>query len=115
MKTIVTEMAENPSAWPFIKPVSGVADYYEIIKEPMGKKASNCAGCGKLISHTDISTLTSGVENDEYKTLDTFVTDTNKIFNNCRLYNEEGREGCQILVEILCKRSFYRSIRHKLC
>ncbi|KAJ3411741.1 histone acetyltransferase [Chytridiales sp. JEL 0842] len=73
MKTIVAEMAENPSAWPFIKPVSGVADYYDIIKEPM-----------------DISTLTSCVENDEYKTLDAFAADANKIFNNCRLYNEEG-------------------------
>ncbi|KAI9337064.1 hypothetical protein DFJ73DRAFT_849758 [Zopfochytrium polystomum] len=73
MKTIVTEMQDNPNAWPFVEPVSGVADYYDIIKEPM-----------------DISTLTSCIENDEYRTLDDFVKETNKIFNNCRIYNEEG-------------------------
>ena len=28
---------DNPNAWPFVEPVSGVADYYDIIKEPMGK------------------------------------------------------------------------------
>ncbi|KAJ3312798.1 histone acetyltransferase [Blyttiomyces sp. JEL0837] len=73
MKSVVTEMQENPNAWPFVEPVSGVPDYYDIIKEPM-----------------DISTLTSCVENNEFKTLDEFVTNVNKIFNNCRLYNEEG-------------------------
>ncbi|KAJ1554523.1 histone acetyltransferase, partial [Cladochytrium tenue] len=73
MKTIVTEMQDNPNAWPFVEPVSGVADYYDIIKEPM-----------------DISTLTSCIENDEYKNIDVFVKETSKIFNNCRIYNEEG-------------------------
>ncbi|KAI8853383.1 histone acetyltransferase NGF-1 [Chytridium lagenaria] len=63
MKTLVAEMQENPNAWPFVEPVSGVADYYTIIKEPM-----------------DISTLSSCVENDEYKTLKEFTDDAGKIF-----------------------------------
>ncbi len=37
MKKIVTEMQENNSAWPFLVPVSGVPDYYTVIKEPMGE------------------------------------------------------------------------------
>jgi histone acetyltransferase len=36
MKKIVSEMQEHPSAWPFLVPVSGVPDYYNVIKEPMG-------------------------------------------------------------------------------
>ena len=37
MKKIVTEMQEHNSAWPFLVPVSGVPDYYTVIKEPMGE------------------------------------------------------------------------------
>jgi histone acetyltransferase len=36
MRKILTEMQEHPSAWPFLQPVSGVPDYYNVIKEPMG-------------------------------------------------------------------------------
>ncbi|KAJ3355815.1 histone acetyltransferase [Entophlyctis luteolus] len=73
LKILVEEMRTNPNAWPFVEPVSGVADYYNIITEPM-----------------DISTLGTCVENDEYSTVDAFVKDATKIFQNCRKYNEEG-------------------------
>ncbi|KAJ3247970.1 histone acetyltransferase [Chytriomyces hyalinus] len=73
LKIVVEEMRTNANAWPFVEPVSGVPDYYEIIKEPM-----------------DISTLGSCVENDDYATIDHFVKDASKIFHNCRIYNEEG-------------------------
>ena len=94
-KIIPKFLKENPSAWPFVEPVSGVADYYDIIKEPMGKslpfllllKLLKC----NVVVLLDLSTLSSCVENDEYKTLDEFVNDVNKIFNNCRMYNEEGK------------------------
>jgi histone acetyltransferase len=36
MKKILTEMHENTHSWPFVEPVAGVADYYEVIKNPMG-------------------------------------------------------------------------------
>ncbi|KAJ3140052.1 histone acetyltransferase, partial [Physocladia obscura] len=72
LKILVEDMRTNPNAWPFVEPVSGVADYYNIITEPM-----------------DISTLGTCVENDEYLTVDAFVRDATKIFTNCRKYNEE--------------------------
>ena len=37
MRALITEMQSFREAWPFVEPVSGVPDYYEIIKEPMGK------------------------------------------------------------------------------
>ncbi|KAI8620859.1 histone acetyltransferase GCN5 [Chytriomyces sp. MP71] len=73
LKIVVEEMRTNANAWPFVEPVSGVADYYDIIKEPM-----------------DVSTLGTCVENDEYQTIEAFVKDASKIFQNCRIYNEEG-------------------------
>jgi histone acetyltransferase len=36
MKKIVNDMQDNSNAWPFLQPVSGVADYYNVIKNPMG-------------------------------------------------------------------------------
>ncbi|KAJ3076707.1 histone acetyltransferase [Podochytrium sp. JEL0797] len=73
LKIVVEEMKTNPNAWPFVEPVSGVPDYYTIIKEPM-----------------DVSTLATCVENDEYQTVEAFVKDASKIFHNCKIYNEEG-------------------------
>ncbi len=39
MLHIVEEMQNYTHAWPFLEPVSieDVADYYDIIKDPMGK------------------------------------------------------------------------------
>ncbi|KAI9033280.1 hypothetical protein DFJ74DRAFT_175478 [Hyaloraphidium curvatum] len=61
----------HPSAWPFLQPVQGVADYYEIIKDPM-----------------DLATLAQRVDDGYYDKEDEFVKDTKKIFNNCRHYND---------------------------
>jgi histone acetyltransferase len=36
MKKMVTELQDHQQAWPFLEPVSGVPDYYDVIKEPMG-------------------------------------------------------------------------------
>ncbi len=40
MLYLVEEMQNYTHAWPFLEPVNAdeVADYYEIIKEPMGKR-----------------------------------------------------------------------------
>ncbi|KAJ2448996.1 histone acetyltransferase [Coemansia sp. RSA 2336] len=72
---VVSEMLVHPSAWPFQKPVDPqeVPDYYVVIKEPM-----------------DLMTLESNVDENKYPTLDAFVHDTRKIFDNCKKYNGEG-------------------------
>ncbi|KAF2091239.1 Bromodomain-containing protein [Saccharata proteae CBS 121410] len=71
---LLNEMSNNNNAWPFLQPVNKdeVADYYEVIKEPM-----------------DLSTMESKHEKDLYPTPDDFVRDAMLIFNNCRKYNNE--------------------------
>lgn len=75
MLTILTEMQNHPSNWPFLQPVNKteVPDYYEVIKEPM-----------------DLSTMEVKLENDAYETMDDFVYDCKLIFDNCRQYNGEN-------------------------
>lgn len=66
-------MLDHGSVWPFVKPVAGVPDYYEVIKEPM-----------------DMQTLEEKVDEDVYETIDMFEKDTQKIFDNCKSYNQDG-------------------------
>lgn len=75
MVTLLSELMNHPSAWPFAHPVSKeeVGDYYEVIKEPM-----------------DISTMELKLENDKYDSFDQFLYDARLIFNNCRAYNAES-------------------------
>lgn len=44
MKKLLDEMhvkfvfiQDNTHSWPFVEPVAGVANYYDVIKNPMGK------------------------------------------------------------------------------
>lgn len=75
MLTLLTEMQNSPSNWPFLQPVNKkeVPDYYEVIAEPM-----------------DLSTMEVKLENNAYETLDDFIYDCRLIFNNCRQYNGES-------------------------
>ncbi|TPX38094.1 hypothetical protein SmJEL517_g00331 [Synchytrium microbalum] len=73
MRKLVAEMVDNSQSWPFHEPVTGVPDYYKIITEPM-----------------DLRTLGENVEDDTYQTFDAFSNDVQRIFDNCRKYNEEG-------------------------
>ncbi|KAK6539308.1 histone acetyltransferase [Orbilia ellipsospora] len=75
LQHILNEMQNHPSAWPFQRPVSreDVADYYEVIKEPM-----------------DLETMENRLEADHYATPEDFVRDAKLIFNNCRSYNNES-------------------------
>ncbi|KAJ2791082.1 histone acetyltransferase [Coemansia helicoidea] len=72
---VVGEMMVHASAWPFHKPVDAqeVPNYYTVIKEPM-----------------DLMTLEANVEDNKYTTLEAFIHDTRKIFDNCKTYNGEG-------------------------
>jgi histone acetyltransferase len=36
MKRIIQEMQDSTHSWPFVEPVAGVPDYYDIIRNPMG-------------------------------------------------------------------------------
>lgn len=74
MVTLMLELTNHPSAWPFAVPVNKeeVGDYYDVIKEPM-----------------DLSTMELKLENDKYELFDQFLYDLRLIFNNCRAYNSE--------------------------
>lgn len=48
MFPLVQEMQLHPSAWPFLQPVQGVADYYELVKDPMGRLWTSVGECGLL-------------------------------------------------------------------
>lgn len=74
MVTLLSELQNHPSAWPFATAVNKdeVGDYYDVIKEPM-----------------DLSTMEQKLENDKYESFDQFYYDCKLIFNNCRSYNAE--------------------------
>ncbi|ORX82271.1 acyl-CoA N-acyltransferase [Anaeromyces robustus] len=71
MRQLVSEMQNHAQSWPFLQPVTGVADYYNIITDPM-----------------DLKTLSDNVDDGQYTTLEEFKVDAQKIFDNCRTYNE---------------------------
>lgn len=74
MMTLLQELVNHPSAWPFAVPVNKeeVGDYYDVIKEPM-----------------DLSTMELKLENDKYESFEQFLYDCRLVFNNCRSYNAE--------------------------
>ncbi|GJN20617.1 hypothetical protein PR202_gb08015 [Eleusine coracana subsp. coracana] len=66
-------MNEHTDAWPFKEPVDSrdVPDYYDIIKDPI-----------------DLRTMSRRVESEQYYvTLEMFVADMKRMFNNARTYN----------------------------
>lgn len=71
---LLNDMQNHASSWPFLHPVSreDVADYYEVIKEPM-----------------DLSTMETKLEADNYAIPEDFVRDAKLVFDNCRKYNNE--------------------------
>ena len=68
---LLNDMQNHSSSWPFTQPVNRdeVADYYEVIKEPM-----------------DLSTMEEKHEKDLYPTPEDFIRDARLIFDNCREY-----------------------------
>ncbi|CEP07064.1 hypothetical protein [Parasitella parasitica] len=75
MRHLVTELRANAYSWPFHEAVNAeeVTDYYDVITEPM-----------------DLTTLDENVETDVYHTMEEFIRDVYKIFDNCRAYNAEA-------------------------
>jgi len=93
LKKLVAEAQSHSQAWPFLVPVAGVPDYYEVIKEPM-----------------DLKTLDEKVEADSYATIALFEADLAKIFQNCKFYNEAGStyHKCATKLEKFCKEKMYQ-------
>ncbi|KAK5665896.1 histone acetyltransferase [Batrachochytrium dendrobatidis] len=83
MKKMVVELKEDDNSWPFLEPVAGVPDYYDIIKEPM-----------------DLGTLEKNVDNDKYTRSDQFFKDVLLIFSNCRIYNEDSSPYARCAVRV---------------
>ncbi|CEP08954.1 hypothetical protein [Parasitella parasitica] len=94
MVHIVEEMQNYTHAWPFLEPVSAddVTDYYDIVKDPM-----------------DLATLEENVKADAYPTMEDFVKDTQKIFENCKLYNAEDTEYAKCSAKL--ERFFNEKVR----
>lgn len=91
MRHLVSELRAHPHSWPFHEPVNAeeVVDYYEIITDPMGMFYHSFMLTMVLSLCLDLTTLDENVENDVYSTLNDFITDVQKIFDNCRSYNAE--------------------------
>ncbi|KNE63234.1 hypothetical protein AMAG_08383 [Allomyces macrogynus ATCC 38327] len=69
-RKIARKLREKKSADPFLKPVTGVRKYYDVIKQPM-----------------DLSTIRKKLEDREYATVGSFEADVNRMFDNCFKFN----------------------------
>lgn len=82
-RRIINNLWKQEGAWLFHYPVDvkawKIEDYYNIIKDPM-----------------DFTTIKCKLSDNTYKSLDDFVTDVHKVFNNCILYNGEANQYSMI-------------------
>ncbi|KAI8974695.1 hypothetical protein BDB01DRAFT_728668 [Pilobolus umbonatus] len=94
MLRLVEDMQNYNHAWPFLEPVNmeEVADYYDIVKDPM-----------------DLSTLEENVKSECYPTMDDFIKDVQKIFDNCKIYNAEDTEYARCALKL--ERYFHERLR----
>lgn len=76
---------DHKNAWPFLKAVDTkrVPDYYDVIKDPMGKY--KCCVDGGV----DLERVSKNLEENVYQTKDHFKRDLQKIFENARTYNQQ--------------------------
>jgi histone acetyltransferase len=91
LQLVLNDLQNENSAWPFTKPVDGtvVADYYDVITEPMGMWTPACVMSLNRKLMTDLQTMEYKLENNHYASIDDFVHDAQLIFTNCRRYNGE--------------------------
>lgn len=76
MDTVLRELSRHEDAWPFHKPVDPdeVVDYHDIVKDPV-----------------DFSLIRCRLQTDKYYlTLDMFLGDLRRMFNNCRWGLQDG-------------------------
>ncbi|WVQ80803.1 hypothetical protein IAT38_002909 [Cryptococcus sp. DSM 104549] len=74
LQLVLNDLQNEPSAWPFTKPVDAnvVADYYDVIVNPM-----------------DLSTMEFKLDNNHYESVEDFIADVKLMCSNCRQYNGE--------------------------
>ncbi|KRX08151.1 Bromodomain [Pseudocohnilembus persalinus] len=72
-QNIIDLMRRHKQGWPFMEPVNkeDVADYYDVISDPI-----------------DLKTVEQKLVSNIYQDKDSFIADINRIFNNCRKYNQ---------------------------
>lgn len=82
-KRIINNLWKQESAWLFHYPVDvkawKIEDYYTIVKDPM-----------------DFNTIKGKLSNNQYTSVDEFVLDVYKVFDNCILYNGESNQYSQV-------------------
>lgn len=73
LKRLLRSLQSHKMAWPFLEPVSAdeVPDYHEVITDPI-----------------DLSTVEERMNSKAYPSLESFVSDITKIFDNCRYFNQ---------------------------
>ena len=74
---IWNRLKAHNSAWPFLEPVKTeiAPDYYSYIKYP-----------------SDLQTVGERLQNGYYVSKKMFIADINRIFNNCKIYNDSNTE-----------------------
>uniref|UniRef100_T1I0S2 Bromodomain adjacent to zinc finger domain protein 1A n=1 Tax=Rhodnius prolixus TaxID=13249 RepID=T1I0S2_RHOPR len=90
---ILDDLMHHEDAWPFLRPVtkSEVPDYHQIIKKPM-----------------DLATIKHKLNMLSYTKNSELIADTELMFDNCNVYNEEGSEVYRAGVKL-------RKLFYKLC
>ncbi|KAH0794580.1 Bromodomain containing protein [Histomonas meleagridis] len=80
---IIQEIIDNPLADIFVDPVDTtiVTDYLKVIKDPQ-----------------DLSTIKKRLEKKEYYTLDSFLNETNLVWDNAVKYNGQGTLYAEIAI-----------------
>ena len=98
LREVLKLVKSHQAAWPFQKPVekNEAPDYPLVIKQPM-----------------DLKTMTDRLRKGFYIEKNGFVEDMQKIFNNCRIYNDIETEfyKCANVLE----RFFYLKLREIVC
>jgi histone acetyltransferase len=88
MTRALRALQAHQQSWPFRSPVNKVEvpDYYEFIKNPMGKW--DPLHCDRMLtSTTDLHTMQTNLENGEYTQVARFIQDVRLIGENCKAYN----------------------------
>lgn len=73
LKRLLRSLQSHKMAWPFLEPVNpdDVPEYNDVITDPI-----------------DLSTVEERMNSKAYPSLESFVSDITKIFDNCRYFNQ---------------------------
>lgn len=90
LRQLWNDIHDQTWSWPFIEPVDAenVPDYYDIIKNPMGKHTNHSCFYILINLFIDLKTMEHRMEHNFYETLEAFAKDFNLIISNCKLFND---------------------------